>query len=159
LNDRLLPAGRLREPLTSLARGDVIAFSPDLETQVTKSGERTIHWPIVNPTQRTWRTRRRTVLPESLPRRPIAFCGIARPHNFFGDIAAGSVPAEDKVIFPDHHSYRQRDIERLLELRHSKAADGFITTEKDAINLGSLAAALEPLAIASVELELEDADR
>jgi tetraacyldisaccharide-1-P 4'-kinase len=44
-------------------------------------------------------------------------------------------------------------------LGDTKGAEGFITTEKDAINLGPRVAALQPLAIARVDLELENADR
>ena len=37
------------------------------------------------------------------------------------------------------------------------SADGFVTTEKDAINLGGLLAALDPLAVIPVKMELVDA--
>jgi tetraacyldisaccharide-1-P 4'-kinase len=43
-------------------------------------------------------------------------------------------------------------------LARESAADGFVTTEKDAVNLGSLRSALAPLAIVEVRLELLDAD-
>ena len=38
-------------------------------------------------------------------------------------------------------------------------ADGFITTEKDAINLGALAGRLEPLHVARLRLVLEDPEQ
>ena len=43
-----------------------------------------------------------------------------------------------QIAFPDHHSYGDRDIARLLEEARHKGADGFVTTEKDAVKLTPL---------------------
>lgn len=156
--DQLLPFGRLREPLTSLERADTIVFS--LSKQDDWSGDWTPRGPLASSIpQQCWRLERRTIFSRPLPEKPIAFCGIARPALFFADLRSGGISPADELAFPDHHSYSQGDIESLLRLRDTEAATGFVTTEKDAINLGSRAAALQPLAIAKVELELEDADR
>lgn len=152
-NDRLLPVGRLREPLSSLARADAVAIShssedPELAPEV----------PPHSPPRR-WQLQRKITIPASTPQKPIVFCGIARPNNFFAALENAGVRVLDTAAFPDHHSYSERDIERLQRLRSEKGADGFITTEKDAVNLGTRRAALEPLAIAQVHMELEDAER
>ena len=146
--DRLLPAGRLREPLASLERADavVVSLSPEEQMALTAALP-------------TWLVQRRVLVPNAAPRNAIAFCGIARPENFFSGLENAGVRIASKRAFPDHHSYEQRDIEGLLELRRSGGADGFITTEKDAVNLGARRARLEPLAIAQVHMELEDAGR
>jgi tetraacyldisaccharide 4'-kinase len=158
-HDQLLPAGRLREPGKSLARADAIAFSECIEVKEQKSGGRFISWPILSPKSRgVWRIRRRLALPIPIPN-PIAFCGIARPLNFFAGLTSAGLAVREQLSFPDHHRYSEADIERLQQARKRVGADVFITTEKDLINLGSLATALQPLAIAKVELELENADR
>ncbi len=59
------------------------------------------------------------------------------------------------IAFRDHHRYQQRDIDRLLNLNKQTKADGFITTEKDLINLGTLAGQLSPLMSAGLRMELE----
>jgi tetraacyldisaccharide-1-P 4'-kinase len=41
-------------------------------------------------------------------------------------------------------------------MRNKLGASGFLTTEKDAVNLGSLQVNLEPLAVAQLKLTLED---
>lgn len=147
LHDRLLPAGRLREPQSALARADVVAVSNAIPSSSIPSS------------RPSWWLRRRTIPPEPAPAKLIVVCGIARPNAFLEDLASAGVAIADKLAFPDHHNYTQHDIEQLLQLRDAKAAEGFITTEKDFINLGSLAAALRPLAIAKVEMKLEDADQ
>jgi len=45
----------------------------------------------------------------------------------------------------------------LLALRANSEAGGFVTTEKDAINLGAYYSALQPLAVVPVKMELLDA--
>ena len=62
-----------------------------------------------------------------------------------------------EAIFRDHHSYSEKDIHDLLELRRRSEAGGFVTTEKDAVNLGGYLPALEPLAVVPVKMELADA--
>jgi tetraacyldisaccharide-1-P 4'-kinase len=46
----------------------------------------------------------------------------------------------------------------LLVMARQKGADGFVTTAKDEINLGELAAKLRPLTVAEVTMELLEAE-
>jgi tetraacyldisaccharide 4'-kinase len=41
----------------------------------------------------------------------------------------------DTVFFPDHHAYDDRDVHTLLERARRVEANGFVTTEKDAVKL------------------------
>ena len=145
LQDRLLPAGRLREPLSSLQRADAVVLSSAVKPE---------DLPLEK--QLVWRTKRDIVLRDPPPG-PVAFCAIARPKQFFLQLRfAGCEPAAE-AAFRDHHAYAQSDIRDLLQLRERSQAGGFITTEKDAINLGELAAQLQPLTVVPVKMELVDA--
>jgi len=62
-----------------------------------------------------------------------------------------------EAFYRDHHAYTEQDIRDLLQLRQQSDADGFVTTEKDAINLGGYLSALKPLAVIPVKMELVDA--
>jgi tetraacyldisaccharide 4'-kinase len=144
LNDRLLPSGRLREPLSSLQRADAVVLPPDLPADHSAFAGKPI-----------WRIHRELLLP-SVPPKPIAFCGIARPQPFFAGLhAAGVLPAAE-LAFRDHHRYGQSDIDRLCAMQRERGAGGFITTEKDAINLGPWLLQLQLLAVAVLRLTLED---
>ncbi len=116
----LLPMGRLREPLSALKRADAIVL-PD-------SAEKPLHAKSV------WRARRQIEI--AADGRVIAFCGIARPQQFFDALKAAHQEIAGTITFRDHHRYVQRDIDRLLDLKKQTGASGFVTTEKDAINLG-----------------------
>ena len=45
----------------------------------------------------------------------------------------------------------------MLELKQRSEGGGFVTTEKDAVNLGGYLSALDPLAVVPVKMELADA--
>jgi tetraacyldisaccharide 4'-kinase len=143
--DRLLPGGRLREPLQSLRRADAVVLS---------SGASAESFPL--PGKTVWRARRGIVV-HDIPPRPLVFCGIARPQNFLLQLRAAGVEPVAEAFFRDHHAYTERDVRDLLQLGQRSEAGGFVTTEKDAINLGGYLAALAPLTVVPVKMELADA--
>jgi tetraacyldisaccharide 4'-kinase len=147
LKDDLLPKGRLREPLQSLNRANAVVLSPDLDASLL---------PV--PLGAVWRIRRDIAMASSF-HRPVVFCGIARPQKFLQQLRSkGIVPLAEK-FYPDHHAYSDSDVEALLRLKTENQADGFITTEKDAVNLQSNISRLNPVALARVTMEIvEPAD-
>ena len=145
-HDSLLPSGRLREPIASLSRADAVVFTND----TPPDGPR-LHNQLV------WRARRDIVPPETLD--PcFAFCGIARPDTFYAQLEAAQVVLAGTRSFCDHHRYSDADLLALQRLGQQTGASIFITTEKDAINLGPLLDKLQPIHIVRVRMTLEDAD-
>jgi len=143
--DRLLPAGRLREPLKSIHRADAVVLS---------GGASADAFPLEG--KMVWRVRR-GILPVNVPPRPVVFCGIARPQNFVLQLRAAQIDPIAEAFYRDHHAYTEKDIRELLALKQRSDAGGFVTTEKDAINLGPYLSALEPLSVVPVKMELQDA--
>jgi tetraacyldisaccharide 4'-kinase len=143
--DQLLPAGRLREPHSSLSRADAIVLS---------GGADASNFPITG--KLAWRVRR-GILPAKIPPRPIAFCGIARPQSFMLQVRKAGIEPAAEAVYRDHHAYTESDIRELVALRKKSDAGGFVTTEKDAINLGGYFSSLQPLAVVPVKMELADA--
>jgi len=144
--DRLLPAGRLREPLSALRRADAVVLT---------SGAAPESFPLDG--KLVWRARR-VILPKNVPNRPVVFCAIARPRNFLMQLRTAGIEPAAEAFYRDHHFYTERDIADLIKLRSQSEADGFVTTEKDAINLSEFLTALVPLAVVPVKMELLDAD-
>ena len=112
---------------------------------------------FVPKTQFTIERVRRGIVPSNVPPRPIVFCGIARPQNFALQLRAANIDPVAEAFYRDHHSYSEKDIRELLELKRRSDAGGFVTTEKDAVNLGGYLSALTPLAVVPVKMELSDA--
>lgn len=165
--DRLLPSGRMREPVSSLRRADAIVLPQDfLAVESLALRGKTI-----------WRMQRKIDIAGRLDNNgsldgitaaanratqrqrptggPVVFCGIARPQQFFAQVRALGITPAAEVVFRDHHAYDAGDIQRLVTMSRELGADGFLTTEKDAINLGTIQAELKPLAVAALRLTLE----
>jgi tetraacyldisaccharide 4'-kinase len=71
-------------------------------------------------------------------------------------LRSASIEPVAEAFYRDHHAYDEKDVRELLELKRRSEAGGFVTTEKDAVNLGPYLAALEPLAVVPVRMELTD---
>jgi tetraacyldisaccharide 4'-kinase len=140
----LLPTGRLREPITALSRADAVVLTDSEEQPI---GAKSV-----------WHARRVVELPDAAGK-AIAFAGIARPHQFIESLKSSKMEIAGTVSFRDHHRYQQRDIDRLLALKKQSKADGFITTEKDLVNLGTLSSQLSPLLTAQLRIELESPEQ
>ena len=143
--DRLLPAGRLRELPSALRRADAVVLT---------SGANPAVFPVDG--KLVWRVRR-GILPDKVPSKPVVFCGIARPQNFLAQLRTAGVEVAAEAIFRDHHAYTEGDVRDLLHLRDTSEADGFVTTEKDAINLEGYYSSLQPMAVVPVKMDLVEA--
>ena len=148
--DSLLPAGNLREPMRAARRATVIAVpagNPEFEAALRAWG-----WqgPI-------WRLHRKMEVP-AVDGAVVAFCGIARPQQFFAGLEATGLRIAIRRAFPDHHCYSANDLKHLVAVARSAGAAAFITTEKDQVRLGKLSALLPeslPLKTARLRVEIE----
>lgn len=150
LHNHLLPAGNLREPIRALMRASVIAVpthDSEAESALQKLGW---HGPI-------WHLdRHMDVPPISGP--VVAFCGIARSDQFFDGLESGGLHLASRIAFADHHRYIPHDIDCILGAARSINAAAIVTTEKDRVRLGTLAAAFKaecPILTAKLEIKIK----
>ncbi|HEY0758142.1 MAG TPA: tetraacyldisaccharide 4'-kinase [Acidisarcina sp.] len=190
LEPRLLPVGRLREPLRALRRAGVLVLRDgdrDLEAALRARGlDAPIWWvrrslelaPSKVPAgevlagelpARELPPGEQSELPVSevtpdqvtpdrfvsdqfapadiaagevgpggrqLTRRVVAFCGIARPAEFFAAVREAGGQVVSTRAFRDHHRYSPPDMSRLFRVAIEARAEAFVTTEKDAVRLG-----------------------
>jgi tetraacyldisaccharide 4'-kinase len=154
LDDHLLPAGNLREPLRAARRADVIAIpadEPDIEEWVKSHG-----WSA-----QVWRVRRKMDVPR-IDQAVIAFCGIARPEQFFEGLERAGLRLAARIAFADHHRYTPLDLERIAAEAEKSEAAALVTTEKDRVRLGLMAATIPaslPLQTARLRVEIEDENK
>ena len=157
LEDALLPAGNLRESLRAVREADVVVLREEELPWTDKfmaKIRRGARAPLI------WVVRRSLLLDgkEDAPKRPLVFCGIARPDGFVAMLRKQGVEAGETVFFADHYDYRELDAERLVELAIASGADGFLTTEKDAVKftpaMQARLKAVGPMVVARLEVEL-----
>lgn len=157
LQDSLLPAGNLREPLTALRRADAFAVREEEMEAVRKRLKQ-----LGRPEVPVWTLRRALRFPApygvfGAGLRPLAFCGLARPESFAAMLGSAGCGIVDTVIFPDHHRYEERDLAMLIRMANQMHATGFVTTEKDAVKLSPemrsrLEAEVGPLMVVRLEV-------
>jgi tetraacyldisaccharide 4'-kinase len=153
LQQRLLPAGRLREPLASLRRAGVVVLrQEDAELESTLR----VHTRLEC---RFWRVRRILALPSPV-QRAVAFCAVARPAEFFAGLAAVGAGVAEQMRFRDHHRYTTADIDGLAELGRRVGCDAFVTTAKDEVKLDAAMRlrlnTVAPLHTVALTVEIED---
>jgi tetraacyldisaccharide 4'-kinase len=151
--EHLLPAGNLRESFSALQRATVVAVTapggPLLEKWLRSNGR----WqgPI-------WRLRRFMEIPP-LDGPVAAFCGIARPDQFFQGLESAGVKLASRTAFADHHNYTASDLARIESAAGKAGAIALLTTEKDRVRIGALFSNLSaPLSLKTVQLRIEIED-
>jgi tetraacyldisaccharide 4'-kinase len=127
LQEQVLPAGRLREPVDAARRADALLVPGDQAAAVqlalmTDYLELQALSPYGAPVARALR-------------RVVAVAAIARPERFFNGARARGYEVVREVAFRDHHWFTSGDIERLQRSVRETGADGILTTEKDAVRL------------------------
>jgi tetraacyldisaccharide 4'-kinase len=91
----------------------------------------------------------------------VAFCGIARPDQFFAGLVAAGLHVASRIAFADHQRYVQHDIDCILDAAHTTRATALIATEKDRVRLAPLLSSIPadlPLETAGLRIEIEDED-
>jgi len=156
LADHLLPAGNLREALHAAERANVIAIPAD-EPEVAE-------WMQARGWKgMVWRVRRRMDVPQ-IDGPVVAFCGIARPEQFFEGLESAGLDRAGlrvaaRFVFPDHHRYTAGDLERMIAAAQKAGATALLTTEKDRVRLGAMAERLPAtvtLRTVPLRMEIED---
>ena len=138
---RLLPWGKLREPIKNINRSNAIVFTktdnftpPNMlaEFQSVFKGNSIVSSII--PVLMRYDS---SGYHKSLPSSEVffAFCGIGEPDSFFKSIKQLDIKSGGKRIFPDHQEYTKSVITELSAQIKSSNCTAIITTEKDLVKL------------------------
>lgn len=161
----LLPTGRLREPVSAMARADVLVFTrTEAVAGISAAVAKFQDFPVFSASTRLLGFRRfgsdvETLSSDQIGSGPFyAFCGIGNPRAFFQDLQNWNLPLADRCEFPDHHRYDSRDVRELEEVANRVGAKALLTTEKDAQNLRNVRFAATPVYITLIALEIPKAN-
>ena len=153
--DRLIPAGILREPLSSLARADAFIVT---RTHLARKKKEEIRKKLkrYNPAAPVFFYRHRlsafkpagllkdTDVKNDLPladlpgKAAFVLAAIGNPLQFLKDLEAMGFQIAGQILMRDHHAYTQQDIERLVDEFKAAGADFIVTTEKDLVRMRHL---------------------
>jgi tetraacyldisaccharide 4'-kinase len=141
--EKMFPRGRLREPVSAIARGQVVISRGDekLESNLARISE-------INPVAKIFRMRYRVTDPgRSAGKKAFAFAGIAEPGQFFALAKDAGVELVGKKEFSDHHIYVPDELRQVQAEAKSSGAEIILTTEKDRARIKSMASGLPLLAL------------
>ena len=162
-SERLLPAGRLREPLSSMARADLLVFTRTGTNPGAMAAIETLKDGQVFAARTNVLGFRkhggdgRLLSMEEMGAGPFfAFCGIGNPAAFVRDLENLGLPVFGKQAFADHHRYTPLDASLLLHSAEEAGAAAFVTTEKDEKNLKAADFGDVPVYFAVIEFEIPE---
>ncbi len=161
----MLPAGKLREPLSQLRRADLIWITKtdqaasslaEIKREIRKKIKKPLIFSEHSPKkvcsfydQTSYR------LHELKGKKVVAFCGIADHNSFKNTLLQLGTEILVFQRFRDHHRFRPGEISKLLKIKECKKADWLITTEKDAVRIdGSNKNLLKSLFFLEIEINL-----
>jgi len=161
----VLPAGRLREPVSALRRADVVVItrsvqapSPAVEAIIRRHTQS----PIFYATTQIESVLRVPQLAVELPlqdwtrARFMVFSGIGNPSAFLDDLRKWGFQVAGDRTFADHHVYSEREIAELESAAATCGADALLCTEKDVWNLRHVPLTGMPVYCCRISLQLPE---
>lgn len=155
---KMLPFGRLREPLHNLKRADAIVITRAnlIDDVAAIKAEIRKHNQDCKIFVASTRTANVQLLAKFIDpnasmgpdagvdfRRlahasAFAFCGIGNPNAFFDQLTKENYQLSGTHGFADHHAYDQSDADKIDDLARTSGAGFLLTTPKDAVKLAGL---------------------
>jgi tetraacyldisaccharide 4'-kinase len=163
-NYHVLPRGKLREPVEELRRASAILLTHAdddamLDTQIEEVIKahgipifRSIHQAedIISGDEKVQKP-----ISELRNKDVYAFCGIANPDSFKKTLLAAGAKILFFEVFPDHHPYSAKEIEKIKKDLLKSGADYLMTTQKDAMRLQNHPEFLKMIFILRIKMEIK----
>lgn len=163
--DHVFPRGTLREPLDALSRADVVMLS---RADVVSDGEREAirqrvagYAPDAIWVEATHRPQRflscdgTSRALDDLREQPVAaFCGVGNPAGFRHTLQQAGLRVTAFREFPDHHAYREHDLEQLGRWAAESKVQQLVCTRKDLVKIRERRLVDIPLAALTIELDI-----
>ncbi|MBI3491526.1 MAG: tetraacyldisaccharide 4'-kinase [Acidobacteria bacterium] len=162
LEDRPLPAGRLREGLAAAHVADAALVTAGYDTAADRIGRALGVSTVFRVTRAIGAPRMIAGARDSVVVPPGArvfvVTGIARPERFVADITSAGWELAGVMEFRDHHPYDDRDVARITAAGRAAASAIVLTTEKDAVRLAVCTLGDLPIAAVPLVIGVEPAD-
>jgi tetraacyldisaccharide 4'-kinase len=164
-NGKVIPRGRLREPIDAAARAHVLVVSDAtagaaaseawaLGISQSCGARRTLGAPVAVGDQGSGIRDQGLGIGEH---KVLAVAGIANPDRFVSSLKDAGWNVIDSMAFKDHHLYSTSDLAAIAGKMQSAGADAVFTTDKDAVRFESLGASF-PLYRVPLLVEFDPAD-
>jgi tetraacyldisaccharide 4''-kinase len=165
-NGHLFPRGILREPKRSLERAGLIVLTKnngaaagvdDLKKELGAINKHAAILEAAHVPVHLYEGRARRIhdLSSIKTKRVILLSSIGDPMHFEETIKLLGADVVEHIIFPDHHDYKKRDIERVTAKCNEKQFDLVVTTEKDIVKLNRLGLFIGSYKVLTLAIEMQ----
>jgi tetraacyldisaccharide 4'-kinase len=159
---RLLPGGRLREPLGAVSRASAAILTGVAPEAIRGAGDalaqalrpRGFTGPGFASVTCPGQPRRQDGAPLAPGEKVFLVSAVARPEGFATQVRKLGFEIAGELTFPDHHPYPAASLERIVKAYRASGAAAVLTTAKDRVKLqGRLD--LPPAEIAELPIQAE----
>jgi len=149
-NGRIIPAGPLREKISSLKRFDAIFLNGNKDNN-KKLKEKILR---INSNIEIFQTSYKIsdINKYDLNSEYLIFSGIGEPKDFKNLLIENGFKIKKEIIFSDHFEYTSKEINKILDLAKNENLK-ILTTEKDYMKLQSLN---KEISFLDIDLEIEN---
>jgi tetraacyldisaccharide 4'-kinase len=166
LKSRRVPFGRLRSPVSALAKADAVIVDGEMARAGFDESAAALPKAEGRPVQLFFLKRSLgapRLLSGSPPLPPgrwpvVAVAGIARPERFTQSLREAGWHVATTLKFRDHHAFGRRDLDRIVETAREHGAGAVLTTSKDAVRLRQFQPFAVPLAEVPLDVAVEPAE-
>ncbi|UCC97272.1 MAG: tetraacyldisaccharide 4'-kinase, partial [Phycisphaerales bacterium] len=163
---RLLPAGLLREPVSSLKRAHAVVITrcnQVPEAELTKlegklhaaNPELAIARSIHSPVCARGADNKEISVGQLNGKRAFAFCGIGNPEAFLETIKALGGELAGSKVYDDHFHYTERCLADICGQAENSGADIILTTQKDWTKISRLTQRTQDILLAYLAIEIK----
>ena len=153
-NGFLIPAGPLREKIDSVSKYD-LAF---LNGNEKNNSILKLLLKKYNTNIKIFESKYKAINIKqfNINEKYIIFSGIGNPENFKQTLVDNNIKITKEIIFPDHHSYTQKDID-YIRFQATNNNSKIITTEKDYMKIKSFKN--DGIKYLKIELDIKNEDK
>jgi tetraacyldisaccharide 4'-kinase len=166
--DRVLPAGWLREPVENLARASCVVLTRvDQVAGSTTSAirdrvERLTGAPPIAETRHAWAPELNALINERETTKPVAWlrgktalvaCALGNPASFVNQVRSAGATVAKEILLRDHARFTEPQVQRILEA--ARGVDLVICTSKDWTKLRRVGANRWPCPVVRPIVQIE----
>lgn len=159
----LLPLGLLREPFSSLNRADIIIINRKFSDRIELpdwikkylDNEKLFFASYEAIGLFDLKTHKFFDIGEFQGQKSLVVCGIAKPYSFFNVLEKNKVDFTNKLIFTDHQTYTEKEVQLIRKKFYDTNAFSVVTTHKDAVKLTNYSKELDDIDIYYLKIELK----
>ena len=149
-NGYVFPAGPLRESLSALKDSQIVVINGEKDINFEKkilkvNGKLNIFYSNYKPIN----------LNNFKNQKLLAFAGIGNPENFFSLLENNDLIVSEKISFPDHYDFTEKEILNIIELAQNKSLK-IVTTEKDYFRIKKFN--IDKISYIKLKLEIENSE-